>query len=200
MTDQRSVRTPEPLPDGVSLATIGVRGGILRSQFEETAEALYLASGYVYDSAVAAEKAFAGETDRYVYSRYGNPTITMFEERLRLIEGAPAAFATASGMAAVFTSLGALLAAGDRLVASRLDDERRSQLQRSKRGTSANQCAAAHSERLPDCHVSTPIQPHTRRLRFWSAARQRRRGPTTVQAEDQCSALPRWLLTRLFDA
>jgi O-succinylhomoserine sulfhydrylase len=119
MTDQRSVRTPEPLPDGVSLATIGVRGGILRSQFEETAEAMYLASGYVYDSAVAAEKAFAGETDRYVYSRYGNPTITMFEERLRLIEGAPAAFATASGMAAVFTSLGALLAAGDRLVASR---------------------------------------------------------------------------------
>ena len=64
MTDQRSVRTPEPLPDGVSLATIGVRGGIMRSQFEETAEAMYLASGYVYDSAVAAEKAFAGETDR----------------------------------------------------------------------------------------------------------------------------------------
>jgi len=119
MTDQRSVRTPEPLPEGVSLATIGVRGGIMRSQFEETAEAMYLASGYVYDSAIAAEKAFAAETDRYVYSRYGNPTITMFEERLRLIEGAPAAFATASGMAAVFTSLGALLAAGDRLVASR---------------------------------------------------------------------------------
>jgi O-succinylhomoserine sulfhydrylase len=91
----------------------------LRSQFEETAEAMFLASGYVYDSADAAEKAFAGETDRYVYSRYGNPTITMFEERLRLIEGAPAAFATASGMAAVFTSLGALLGAGDRLVAAR---------------------------------------------------------------------------------
>jgi O-succinylhomoserine sulfhydrylase len=115
----RSVRTPEPLPDGVSQATIGVRGGILRSQFEETAEAMYLASGYVYGSSAEAERAFAGETDRYVYSRYGNPTITMFEERLRLIEGAPAAFATASGMAAVFTSLGALLAAGDRLVAAR---------------------------------------------------------------------------------
>ena len=114
-----SVRTPEPLPDGVSQATIGVRGGILRSQFEETSEAMYLASGYVYGSAAEAEKAFTGEVDRYVYSRYGNPTITMFEERLRLIEGAPAAFATASGMAAVFTSLGALLAAGDRLVASR---------------------------------------------------------------------------------
>ncbi|MGH3576582.1 MAG: O-succinylhomoserine sulfhydrylase [Mycobacterium sp.] len=119
MSDERSIRTPAPLPDGVSQATAAVRGGILRSQFAETAEAMYLASGYVYESAAAAEKAFTGETDRYVYSRYGNPTITMFEERLRLIAGAPAAFATASGMAAVFTSLGALLGAGDRLVAAR---------------------------------------------------------------------------------
>ncbi len=118
-SDVPSVRIPEPLPEGVSQATIGVRGGILRSQFEETSEALYLASGYVYGSAAEAEKAFTGEVDRYVYSRYGNPTISMFEERLRLIEGAPAAFATASGMAAVFTSLGALLGAGDRLVAAR---------------------------------------------------------------------------------
>jgi O-succinylhomoserine sulfhydrylase len=114
-----SVRIPAALPDGVSQATIGVRGGLLRSGFEETAEALYLTSGYVYESAADAEKAFTGEIDRYVYSRYGNPTISMFEERLRLIEGAPAAFATATGMAAVFTSLGALLGAGDRLVAAR---------------------------------------------------------------------------------
>jgi O-succinylhomoserine sulfhydrylase len=114
-----SVRIPTPLPDGVSQATIGVRGGLLRSGFEETAEALYLTSGYVYGSAADAEKAFTGEIDRYVYSRYGNPTISMFEERLRLIEDAPAAFATATGMAAVFTSLGALLGAGDRLVAAR---------------------------------------------------------------------------------
>ena len=115
----RSVRTPKALPDGVSQATIGVRGGLLRSGFEETAEGLYLTSGYVYGSAAEAEKAFTGEVDRFVYSRYGNPTIEMFQERLRLIEGAPAAFATASGMAAVFTSLGALLKAGDRLVAAR---------------------------------------------------------------------------------
>jgi O-succinylhomoserine sulfhydrylase len=119
MTDECSIRTPAALPDGVRQATAGVHGGILRSQFEETAEAIFLASGYVYESAADAEKAFAGEVDRYVYSRYGNPTVTMFEERLRLIEGAPAAFATASGMAAVFTSLGALLSAGDRLVAAR---------------------------------------------------------------------------------
>ena len=114
-----SVRIPAPLPDGVSQATIGVRGGLLRSGFDETAEAIYLTSGYVYSSAAEAEKAFTGEVDRFVYSRYGNPTVQTFEERLRLIEGAPAAFATASGMAAVFTGLGALLAAGDRLVAAR---------------------------------------------------------------------------------
>ena len=114
-----SVRIPTPLPDGVSQATVGVRGGLLRSGFEETAEAMYLTSGYVYETAAAAEKAFTGEIDRYVYSRYGNPTVSMFEERLRLLEGAPACFATASGMSAVFTSLGALLGAGDRLVAAR---------------------------------------------------------------------------------
>lgn len=117
--DNDSVRVPVALPDGVSQATIGVRGGLLRSNFDETAEAMFLTSGYVYESAAVAEGSFTGEVDRFVYSRYGNPTVTMFEERLRLLEGAPAAFATASGMAAVFTSLGALLGAGDRLVASR---------------------------------------------------------------------------------
>ncbi|HEY7052101.1 MAG TPA: O-succinylhomoserine sulfhydrylase [Mycobacterium sp.] len=114
-----SIKTPADLPDGVSQDTIGVRGALMRSGFEETAEAMYLTSGYVYSNAAEAEKAFAGDIDRYVYSRYGNPTISMFQERLRLIEGAPACFATATGMAAVFTSLGALLGAGDRLVAAR---------------------------------------------------------------------------------
>ena len=96
-----SVRIPAPLPDGVSPATIGVRGGLLRSGFEETSEAIFLNSGYVYDSAEQAEKAFTGEIDRYVYSRYGNPTISMFEERLRLVEGAEAVFAqhAAQGLA-----------------------------------------------------------------------------------------------------
>ncbi|OBY31219.1 O-succinylhomoserine sulfhydrylase [Mycolicibacter kumamotonensis] len=119
MSERSGSCAPKPLPDGVSQATIGVRGGLLRSQFDETAEALFLNSGYVYSSAADAERAFTGEVDRFVYSRYGNPTVSMFEERLRLIEGAPAAFATASGMAAVFVSLGALLGAGDRLVAAR---------------------------------------------------------------------------------
>ena len=65
------------LPEGVSLDTIGVRGGLDRSGFFETSEALYLTSGYVYDSAEAAERAFTGEDERYVYSRYGNPTVNI---------------------------------------------------------------------------------------------------------------------------
>ncbi|MCK8615561.1 O-succinylhomoserine sulfhydrylase [Gordonia sp. C13] len=107
------------LPEGLSPDTIAVRGGLARSGFYETAEALYLTSGYVYDSAEAAERAFTGEDQRFVYSRYGNPTVHMFQERLRQLEGAEACFATASGMAAVFVALGALLKAGDRLVAAR---------------------------------------------------------------------------------
>lgn len=107
------------LPGGLSADTIAVRGGLARSGFHETAEALYLTSGYVYDSAEAAERAFTGEDERFVYSRYGNPTVEMFQERLRRLEGAEACFATASGMAAVFVALGALLKAGDRLVAAR---------------------------------------------------------------------------------
>lgn len=99
--------------------TILARGGQTRSGFDETAEALFLTSGYVYESAEQAEAAFSGDVDHYLYSRYGNPTVTMFEERLRLLEGAEAAWSTASGMAAVFWSLAALLEQGDRVVASR---------------------------------------------------------------------------------
>ncbi len=105
--------------DGWHEATQLVRGGSERSSFDETAEALYLTSGYVYGSAAEAEAAFAGEHDRYIYSRYGNPTVTMFEERLRLLEGAEACRATASGMAAVFAALACYVRAGDRVVGSR---------------------------------------------------------------------------------
>lgn len=102
-----------------SEATALVRGGLERSGFDETAEALYLTSGYVYSSAAEAEKAFAGDHDRYIYSRYGNPTVTTFEERLRLLEGAEACRATASGMAAVFAAMACYVRAGDRVVGSR---------------------------------------------------------------------------------
>jgi O-succinylhomoserine sulfhydrylase len=97
-----------------------VRGGQTRSGFQETAEALYLTSGYVYGSAAEAEGAFTGEAPRYVYSRYANPTVATFEERLRRLEGAEACFATASGMAAVFAALLCQLHSGARVVASRV--------------------------------------------------------------------------------
>ncbi|MFE9786068.1 O-succinylhomoserine sulfhydrylase [Nocardia salmonicida] len=109
----------KPLPEGVGPGTLGVRGGLRRSGFDETSEALYLTSGFVYENAEAAEAAFTGDVEHFVYSRFGNPTVAMFEERIRLLDGAEAAFATASGMSAVFTALGALLKAGDRLVAAR---------------------------------------------------------------------------------
>lgn len=91
----------------------------MRSEFDETAEALYLTSGFVYASAEEAEAAFKDEIEKFIYSRYGNPTVAMFEERMRAIEGAEAAFATASGMSAVFVALAALCGAGSRVVASR---------------------------------------------------------------------------------
>jgi O-succinylhomoserine sulfhydrylase len=100
-------------------ATRLVHGGIQRSQFGETAEALYLTSGFVYDDAEQAEATFTGDIDRYQYSRFANPTISMLEERLCLIEGAEACRTTATGMAAVNAALLAHLKAGDRAVASR---------------------------------------------------------------------------------
>ena len=110
--------SPEP---GRSLRpdTLAVRGGLARSGFDETSEATYLTSGFVYESAEQAEAAFKDEVDHYIYSRYGNPTVTMFEERMRLVEGAEACFATASGMAAVWVALAALCGQGDRIVSSR---------------------------------------------------------------------------------
>jgi O-succinylhomoserine sulfhydrylase len=96
-----------------------VRGGLARSGFDETSEGLFLTSGYVYPSPEAAEAAFKGEIKRYQYSRYANPTVAMFEERLRLIEGAEACYATATGMAAVFAAIMCQVKAGDRVVASR---------------------------------------------------------------------------------
>ncbi|MFO7959823.1 MAG: O-succinylhomoserine sulfhydrylase [Nitriliruptoraceae bacterium] len=99
--------------------TIAVRGGTMRSGFEETSEAIYLTSGFVYGSAAEAAAAFAGEQDRYMYSRLRNPTVAMLEERLRRLEGADAAWATASGMSAVFNALAATLRSGDRVVAAR---------------------------------------------------------------------------------
>ena len=100
-------------------ATKLVRGGLDRTKHGETSEALFLNSGFVYDEPETAEKRFAGEDDGYVYGRYGNPTVTMFEDRLAMLEGAEACYAVASGMAAVFGALACQLKAGDHLVASK---------------------------------------------------------------------------------
>jgi len=99
--------------------TRAIRAGIDRSPNHEMSEGLFLTSGYVYDRAADAEAAFAGELDVFMYSRYGNPTVHAFQERLRSIEGAEACFATSTGMSAVFTALASILVGGDRLVASR---------------------------------------------------------------------------------
>ena len=93
--------------------------GEMRSQYGETSEALYLTSSYVYPSPEEAAKRFTGDSDGYIYSRYGNPTVSMFEERMRLLEGAQAAMATSSGMAAVNAVFMSLLSSGDHVLASR---------------------------------------------------------------------------------
>lgn len=105
------------LPDGLKPQTRLVHGGTTRSQNDETCEALFMTSGYVYGSAAEAEAAFATDGLRYVYSRFRNPTVSMFEDRMAGYEGAELAWATASGMAAVFAALMCQLEAGDRLVA-----------------------------------------------------------------------------------
>jgi len=99
--------------------TQGVRGGQTRTPFQETSEALFLTSGYAYESPVQAEGRFTGEDDGYQYTRFSNPTVSMFEERMAALEGAPVARATASGMAAVSAALLSGLNAGDHVVAAK---------------------------------------------------------------------------------
>jgi O-succinylhomoserine sulfhydrylase len=106
-------------PTTLRPATRLVHGGTMRSQHGETAEALFLSSGFVYDSAEQAEATFAGTVQHYQYSRFGNPTVAMLEARLAGIEGAEACRATATGMAAVHAALLSHLKTGDRVVASR---------------------------------------------------------------------------------
>src|SRR5215472_17691608 len=95
---------PDPPEQAWGLETRLVHGGSLRSAFAETSEALFLTQSYIYASAEEAEERFKNEGG-FIYSRYANPTVAMFEERMRLLEGAGAACATATGMAAVSASL-----------------------------------------------------------------------------------------------
>jgi O-succinylhomoserine sulfhydrylase len=108
--------TPPRMP---ATDTILVRGGQTRSGHKETSEAIYLTSGFVYDSAAEAEARFKGELPGYLYGRYANPTNTMLEERLAMLDGAQTCRLTASGMAAVTAALLAPLRAGDHVVAGK---------------------------------------------------------------------------------
>jgi O-succinylhomoserine sulfhydrylase len=108
---------PEPDWD-VDPQTDAVRAGLARSGFGETAEALYLTSGFTYSSAEEAVDSFTDEVDHFLYSRFHNPTVAMFEKRLAAIEGAEFCVATGSGMSAMFASLACLVSAGDHVVAS----------------------------------------------------------------------------------
>jgi O-succinylhomoserine sulfhydrylase len=114
----------QPLPDrpdpewSLHPETNAVRAGLARSGFGETAEALYLTSGFIYGSAEQAVESFTDETDHFVYGRFANPTISMFEQRLAAIEGAEFCVATGSGMSAMFASVACLVQSGDRVVAS----------------------------------------------------------------------------------
>ena len=109
---------PDPPQDWGS-ATRAVHAGQVRTGFQETSEALFLTQGFVYDHAADAEAAFLGEVDRFTYARYENPTVSIFEERLRALEGAEACYATATGMSAVFSTFAALVSSGSRIVAGR---------------------------------------------------------------------------------
>ena len=115
MADDPTHETPETWETATRL----VRGGTARSAFGETAEALFLTQSYVYGSAESADARFSGEEPGFVYARYGNPTVKMFEDRLALLEGAQTCRAQASGMASVNLALMGLLKAGDHVVAGR---------------------------------------------------------------------------------
>src|SRR5579863_8088792 len=115
MVSPRKSRDPRTLRP----ATILVHGATVRSQFEETSEALFLTQGYLYDTMESAEARFKGDDPGFIYSRFSNPTVMMFEKRMALLEGAGAARATASGMAAVTAALMGQLRAGDHIVAAR---------------------------------------------------------------------------------
>ena len=108
-----------PSPPDWDPETLLVHGGTLRSPFGELSEALYLTQSFVYDTAEQAERRFKDEEPGFIYSRFSNPTVAMFEERIRLLEGAQAARATATGMAAVTATLLCYLKAGDHVVAAR---------------------------------------------------------------------------------
>ena len=105
--------------NNIKIETKLIREGLNRTNFSETSEPIFMTSSYVYDSPEQAEARFKGDDDGFIYSRYGNPTVKVFEDRLASIEGGEKCFATSTGMAAVFSSMMCFLEQGDKIVASR---------------------------------------------------------------------------------
>jgi len=116
---QTTVMATQKKPKNWRARTQAVRSGQIRTPFQETAEALFMTSGYAYDVPEEAEARFKGEAEGYTYTRYGNPTISMFEARMATLEGAPCARATASGMAAVSATFLSALRQGDHVIAAK---------------------------------------------------------------------------------
>jgi O-succinylhomoserine sulfhydrylase len=110
--------TYKTLPEGLHHDTLAIRAAVERSQYGENSEALYLTSGYVQPTAEAAARRFAGDEDGFTYGRYGNPTVSSFEQRLASMEGTQAAISTASGMSAILMMCMGLLQSGDHVVCS----------------------------------------------------------------------------------
>ena len=148
-----------------------VKTGLLRSQFGETSEALFLTQGYVYDNSAQAEARFKGEDPGYQYSRFANPTVTMFEQRMAAFEGAEAARATATGMAAVTLALMGQVKAGDHVVASKaifgsclyvVEDylPRYGVTSTLVDGRDLNQWRAAFRPNTKTCFLETPTNPN----------------------------------------
>ena len=179
--------------------------GILRSQFGETSEALFLTQGYVYDNSAQAEARFKGEDHGYQYSRFANPTVTMFEQRIAEFEGAEAARATATGMAAVTLSIMGQVKAGDHVVASKsifgsnlyvvedylprygvsFDDRRRARSRRMARGD-----AAEHQDLLPGNSDQSQSRRARHRRDRQDRARRRRDADRRQRVLDAAVAEP----------
>lgn len=104
--------------DGVGFDTLAVRAGYLQSSFQENSEALFLTSSFTYKNAAEAARRFANEEPGFIYSRFTNPTVTMFQDRLAALEGTEACIATSTGMAAISSAVMGLLKQGDHIVSS----------------------------------------------------------------------------------
>ena len=141
-------------PQDWDIATKLIRGGLARTQFMETAEALFLTQGFTYESAEGADRRFSGEDPGFVYSRFNNPTVKMFEDRLALLEGAEVCRAQATGMAAIHMALMGLVRAGDHVVAG---------------AAMFGSCRWIVAERLPRFGIETTFVDATD-LNAWAAA------------------------------